>query len=442
MNSSSLSHRLDANKGLAEYVRLSFCQKHPMMFKALKDERITRPVILEIKLEIVSRPGILFCERNAAANDAQPSGNPNVIHYEVVKKQYSAMSKKDKRFYQGEVLVPGNVPPHLIRFPKVDAFNKPLSEIKSMSASTSANCSMPDAKAIDDLSDEAKGGEKSTTASAVETKAAVELDPGAIAPCALEVISPDSSCEALEVKIPHSNAGVGNVVAILADGNCCYHLAGVFGLLCRNANALSHGVARCLPKDIKAAREQILWNFRKWRSKHSDYLTEEEWETQVVETTGDFIDNFESRTFGTAKGEARLGSYTDLAIFTRHEDIRVVVICTDNIFRYSSRDVLEKSVYEAIFPGESAKLRVVCAVLSSRHFDIGVVHVNGTTRAVFELGSDWDCALQLILSFIQSRSPLSKAEKRKRLCPEWKMSAEPDGGCACGETSCDCASKN
>ena len=31
-----------------------------------------------------------------------------------------------KLFYQGEVLVPEGVPPHLIRFPTVDAFNRPL----------------------------------------------------------------------------------------------------------------------------------------------------------------------------------------------------------------------------------------------------------------------------------------------------------------------------
>ena len=71
MNSSPLSHHLDMVKGLAEYIRLSFCRKHPMMFVAVKDGRISRPVILEIKLEIVSRPGVLFCERNAAAKEAK-----------------------------------------------------------------------------------------------------------------------------------------------------------------------------------------------------------------------------------------------------------------------------------------------------------------------------------------------------------------------------------
>ena len=50
------------------------------------------------------------------------------------------------------------------------------------------------------------------------------------------------------------------------------------------------------------------------------------------------------------------------------------------------------SVYEATFPGEFNKLRVVCAVMSSGHFDIGVVQDDDSTRAVFDLGDDWDCA--------------------------------------------------
>ena len=168
-------------------------------------------------------------------------------------------------------------------------------------------------------------------------------------------------------------------------------------------------------------------------------MTHEEWDAQVVEVTGDFIESFETRTCGKAVGDARLGSSIDLAISTRLEDIRVVVICTDKIFRYSSRAELEKSVHEAVFPGEVEKLRVVCAVLSSRHFDIGVVHVNGTTRAVFDRGNDWDCALRLILSFIQARSPVNKTAKRERLCRQWKVVPEPAEGCACGETSCECA---
>ena len=161
-------------------------------------------------------------------------------------------------------------------------------------------------------------------------------------------------------------------------------------------------------------------------------------ETKVREVTGDFIDNFEVRTLGKAKGQARLGSFIDLAVFTRHEDIRVIVICTDFIFQHSTKEQMLKCVHEAAFPGESVKLRVVCAVLSSGHFDIGVLQENDTSRAVFELGDDWDRALDLILTFIKNLSPKTSMTSRARLCPPWRENPEPLDGCACGETSCNC----
>jgi hypothetical protein len=85
MNSSGLSRKLDTKKGLADFVRLSFCKKHPMMYIALKEKRVLAPVVLEIKLEVVSRPGVLFCGINAAANAAKASESPNVIRFDVLR---------------------------------------------------------------------------------------------------------------------------------------------------------------------------------------------------------------------------------------------------------------------------------------------------------------------------------------------------------------------
>ena len=125
-NSSDLSRKLDARKGLSDFVRLSFCKKHPMMYIALREERISVPVVLEIKLEVVSRPGVLFCEVNAATKTAKASESPNVIRFDIVKAAsiQSVVDASLRPFYQGEVLVPDWIPPHLIKIPKVDAFMK------------------------------------------------------------------------------------------------------------------------------------------------------------------------------------------------------------------------------------------------------------------------------------------------------------------------------
>ena len=324
MNSSILSHKLDTRKGFENYIRLSFCRKHPMMFQALKEKRITRPVILEIKLQVVSRPGVLFCERNATASDAQTSANPNVIRFEVVNKPYGAVSNESKPFYQGEVLVPESVPPHLIRFPKVDAFNTRLEEETEVSVEHESlkpklleaergaefcghgSCSKPeldeatpmesqDKNVLPVLSDVGVGFsvaslELSSSASSSEIvqplkpaecswKAAEQEaksgEEGLLAVvttgAASEVSSPPSCVDTdmkgekatLEVKteqpgitpLDYPSNALGGVVAIKADGHCCYHLGGMFQLLCRNPNALSQGFARCLPKDTQAARE-------------------------------------------------------------------------------------------------------------------------------------------------------------------------------------------
>ena len=41
------------------------------MFQAVAEDRISKPMILEIKLEVVSRPGVRFCDSNATSNDNQ-----------------------------------------------------------------------------------------------------------------------------------------------------------------------------------------------------------------------------------------------------------------------------------------------------------------------------------------------------------------------------------
>jgi hypothetical protein len=118
MNSSELSRKLDRSKGLQDYVRLSFNDKNPMLFKALKEKRISKLVMLEIKLEVVSRPGVLFFDRNAAKTGALQSTSPDIVRFDVVKaSSHFAVDENLKQFYQAEVLVPSPVPPHLIVFP-------------------------------------------------------------------------------------------------------------------------------------------------------------------------------------------------------------------------------------------------------------------------------------------------------------------------------------
>ena len=87
------------------------------MHIALAEGRISVPMLLKIKLEVVTRPGVRFSDCNATRLDAR------VVRFDVVKKknQFEGASTLQK-FYQAEVLVPSPMPPHLIDFP-----SKPIS---------------------------------------------------------------------------------------------------------------------------------------------------------------------------------------------------------------------------------------------------------------------------------------------------------------------------
>ena len=56
MNSDALSRSIDSQADLENYVRLSFGRNNPMMHQALAEGRISEPVMLQIKLEVVSVP--------------------------------------------------------------------------------------------------------------------------------------------------------------------------------------------------------------------------------------------------------------------------------------------------------------------------------------------------------------------------------------------------
>lgn len=59
------SHSLDARDNLQHYVRVSFVTRHPMMYAAMNEERISNPVILEIDPEIIYWQKSKYADRNA-----------------------------------------------------------------------------------------------------------------------------------------------------------------------------------------------------------------------------------------------------------------------------------------------------------------------------------------------------------------------------------------
>jgi hypothetical protein len=89
MNSDEKSRAIDKQKGLENFVRLSFNKENPMKYIAKNEGRISRPIMLQVKLEVVSKQGVFFSDCNAARHDAIQSCSPNVVRFDIVKAQIS-----------------------------------------------------------------------------------------------------------------------------------------------------------------------------------------------------------------------------------------------------------------------------------------------------------------------------------------------------------------
>jgi len=77
----------------------------------------------------------------------------------------------------------------------------------------------------------------------------------------------------------------------------------------------------------------------------------EEWETHIATIIGEPLHEFTQRVTGKASGKARHGSINDLAFYSLEENVRVMVIVTENIFRTTPDEKLFESVIPASVAG-------------------------------------------------------------------------------------------
>jgi len=108
------SRSLDRRDNLQNYVRVSFTKKHPMMYVAMNDGRITNPEILEIDPEVIFDQDTKYADRNATKNGACVGGELEdfeKIHFSSVKAlKHFDLLEEEQEFYQAEVLVKNFIP--------------------------------------------------------------------------------------------------------------------------------------------------------------------------------------------------------------------------------------------------------------------------------------------------------------------------------------------
>ena len=118
---SSVSRQLDSGRSLEDYVRVSFTTQHPMMYVAMKDGRITNPVILEIDPDVIYWEECLYANLNAASYKAKPSIGPTIsdfkqIHFQSVKaRKHFDLPEEEQPYFQAERLVKNFIPLEYIK---------------------------------------------------------------------------------------------------------------------------------------------------------------------------------------------------------------------------------------------------------------------------------------------------------------------------------------
>ena len=116
--SSEFSRSRDQQKGLGNFVRLSFTRHHPMMYSVHKGGRMPNPVVLHIDPAVCLWNTTLFADQNAVRNNFNFGGDLSdfeMIRMDVVTKyKHFDLSEEDKPYYQAEVMVQSYIPLSMI----------------------------------------------------------------------------------------------------------------------------------------------------------------------------------------------------------------------------------------------------------------------------------------------------------------------------------------
>ena len=116
-----LSRQLDSARNLEDYVRVSFTTQHPMMYVAMKDGRISNPVILEIDPDVIFWKGTCYSNLNATKHTIRPNIGESLadfkqIHFQSVKvRTHFDLPEEEQPYFQAEVLVKNFIPLEYIK---------------------------------------------------------------------------------------------------------------------------------------------------------------------------------------------------------------------------------------------------------------------------------------------------------------------------------------
>ena len=115
------SRQWDSSRKLEDYVRVSFTTQHPMMYVAMRDGRISNPVILEIDPEVIYWKDTCYSNMNATIRRIRPNIGGSLsdfkqIHFQSVKvHKHFDLPEEEQPYFQAEILVKNFIPLEYIK---------------------------------------------------------------------------------------------------------------------------------------------------------------------------------------------------------------------------------------------------------------------------------------------------------------------------------------
>lgn len=108
----SLSRKLDRRQGLEDYVRLSFCDDHPMAFR--KHQEGSDLFLLQVSIDVAAFRSTLFSDKNAASSDfSRGSGIEHLRNVNISATQRHYVSRDEGEIFslhQAECMVKTFIP--------------------------------------------------------------------------------------------------------------------------------------------------------------------------------------------------------------------------------------------------------------------------------------------------------------------------------------------
>lgn len=114
-----LSRKLDTYANLENFIRLSFTPNHPMMYYALKKNRISNPIILKLDIELIYWLNSKYSDGNATSKNSKIGNNYeslSIIDFKALRKtDYLNAPIEKKKYFQAEVMIKEHIPKKYIK---------------------------------------------------------------------------------------------------------------------------------------------------------------------------------------------------------------------------------------------------------------------------------------------------------------------------------------